>query len=182
MLSYTNYYPHDYFNGSGFHTSMSAKIFVIKGTICPCDYDIRDSDVTFAEIVDLFLLAASTFSNFLIVFQSKITYIILFTSRSEIQHYVLLPKSPYQLFQSVSSHASLFHDDVIKWKHFPRYWPFVWGIHRWPVNSPHKGQWHGALMFLLICACISVWANNREAGDLRRHSADLTSQQCTNIK
>ena len=19
------------------------------------------------------------------------------------------------------------HDDVIKWKHFPRYWPFVWG-------------------------------------------------------
>ena len=23
------------------------------------------------------------------------------------------------------------HDDVIKWKHFPRYWPFVWGIHRW---------------------------------------------------
>ena len=21
--------------------------------------------------------------------------------------------------------------DVIKWKHFPRYWPFVWGIHRW---------------------------------------------------
>ena len=22
------------------------------------------------------------------------------------------------------------HDDVIKWKHFPRNWPFVWGIHR----------------------------------------------------
>ena len=21
-------------------------------------------------------------------------------------------------------------DDVIKWKHFPRNWPFVWGIHR----------------------------------------------------
>ena len=41
----------------------------------------------------------------------------------------------------------LVHDDVIKWKHFPRYWPFVWGIHRWPVNSPHKGQWRRALMF-----------------------------------
>ena len=39
------------------------------------------------------------------------------------------------------------HDDVIKWKHFPRYWPFVWGIHRSPVNSPHKGQWRGALIF-----------------------------------
>ena len=23
------------------------------------------------------------------------------------------------------------HDDVIKWKHFQRYWPFVRGIHRW---------------------------------------------------
>ena len=32
------------------------------------------------------------------------------------------------------------HDDVIKWKHFPRYWPIVGGIHRLPVNSPHKGQ------------------------------------------
>ena len=30
---------------------------------------------------------------------------------------------------------------------FPRYWPFVRGIHRSPVNSPHKGQWRGALMF-----------------------------------
>ena len=44
------------------------------------------------------------------------------------------------------------HDDVIKWKHFPRYWPFVWRIHRSPVNSPHKGQWRRALMFSLICA------------------------------
>ena len=41
------------------------------------------------------------------------------------------------------------HDDVIKWKHFPSYWPFVRGIPRGPVNSPHKGQWHGALMFSL---------------------------------
>ena len=38
-------------------------------------------------------------------------------------------------------HTFVFHDDVIKWKHFPRYWPFVRGIHRSPVNSPHKGQW-----------------------------------------
>ena len=26
-------------------------------------------------------------------------------------------------------------------------WPFVRGIYRSPVNSPHKSQWHGALMF-----------------------------------
>ena len=44
-----------------------------------------------------------------------------------------------------------FHDDVIKWKHFSRCWPFVRGIHRSPVNSPHKGQWRGTLMFSLIC-------------------------------
>ena len=27
------------------------------------------------------------------------------------------------------------HDDVMKWKHFLHYWPFVRGIHRSPVNS-----------------------------------------------
>ena len=35
--------------------------------------------------------------------------------------------------------TSIKHDDVIKWKYFPRYWSFVRGIHRWPMNSPHKG-------------------------------------------
>ena len=63
------------------------------------------------------------------------------------------------------------HDDVIKWKHFPRYWPFVQGIYRWPVNSSHKGQWRGTLVFSLICAWINCWINNREADDLRRHRA-----------
>ena len=63
------------------------------------------------------------------------------------------------------------HDDDIKWKHFPRYWSFKRGIHRSPVNSPHKGQWRGALMFSLICARINVWVNSREAGDSRRHRA-----------
>ena len=38
-----------------------------------------------------------------------------------------------------------------------------------PVNSPHKGQWRGALMFSLICVWINEWINNRKAGDLRRH-------------
>ena len=63
------------------------------------------------------------------------------------------------------------HDDVIEWKHFPRCWPFVREIHRSPVNFPHKGQWHGALMFSFICARINGWKNNREAGDLRRYRA-----------
>ena len=73
------------------------------------------------------------------------------------------------------------HDDVIKWKHFPRYWPFVHGIHRSPVNSPQKqwrdrwiprkSQWRGALVYSLIRAWINGWVNNGDAGDLRRHRA-----------
>ena len=62
------------------------------------------------------------------------------------------------------------HDDVIKWKHFLHYWPFVWGIHRSLVNSPHKGLWCGALMFSLNCAWISgLVKNQRDADDLRYH-------------
>ena len=63
------------------------------------------------------------------------------------------------------------HDDVIKWKHFLCNWLFVRGIHLSPVNSPHKGQWRGILMFSLIGACTNGWVNNRDAGDLKRHSA-----------
>ena len=63
------------------------------------------------------------------------------------------------------------HGDVIKRKHFPRDWPFVWWIYWSTVNSPHKGQWRGALMLTLIRAWINAWANTGEAGDLRRHNA-----------
>ena len=30
----------------------------------------------------------------------------------------------------------VYHGDVMKWKHFPRYWPFVWGIHPPPAPPP----------------------------------------------
>ena len=77
------------------------------------------------------------------------------------------------LFIRIVNHLKLLvaHHDVTRWKHFPRYWPLVRGFRRSPVNSPHKGQWRGALMFSLICACINGWVNNGEAGDLRRHRA-----------
>ena len=65
------------------------------------------------------------------------------------------------------AHSIKPHDGVIKWEYFPRYWPFVRGIH----HSPHKGQWRGALMFSLICVWINGWVNNREAGNWRRHRA-----------
>ena len=71
------------------------------------------------------------------------------------------------------------HDDVIKWRHFPRYWPFVLGFHWSPVNSPNRGQWRGALMFSLICSWINGWVNIGETDDLRRHHAhyDVTVMQ-----
>ena len=79
------------------------------------------------------------------------------------------PFTPSEMLWDLEQLSLLVHDDVIKWKQFPRYWPFVRGIHRSPVNSPHKGQWRRPLMFSFICARINGWVNNREAGDLRRH-------------
>ena len=57
-----------------------------------------------------------------------------------------------------------------------RYWPFVRGIHRPPVASPHKGQCRGAWMFSSICTWANSWANNRVTCEMRRHRAyyDLT--------
>ena len=59
------------------------------------------------------------------------------------------------------------------WRHqletFSALLAFVRGIHRSPVNSPHKDQWRGSLMFSVICAWINGGVNSREAGDLRRH-------------
>ena len=85
------------------------------------------------------------------------------------------PETPFKLkYHNISLTESLWNrvdDDVIEWKHFPRYCPFVQGIHRSPVNSSHKGQWRGALMFSLICAWTNSWANNGDAGDLWRHRA-----------
>ena len=41
---------------------------------------------------------------------------------------------------NITVEVRLEHDDVIKWKYIPRHWPFARGIHRSPVNSPHKWQ------------------------------------------
>ena len=64
---------------------------------------------------------------------------------------------------------------------FPRYWPFVMGIHLSPVDSPQKDRWRGALMFSLISAWTNAKVNDRDDGDfetqsrsLWRHCYDLT--------
>ena len=87
----------------------------------------------------------------------------------------------------LSATDTFFHDDVIKWKHFPRYWPFVRGIYprgiyRSPVNCPTQRpvvRSFGVFFDLRPnqrlskqwCARIKGWVNNGEAGDLRRHRA-----------
>ena len=98
-----------------------------------------------------------------------LTYTNMTNAETDNSGMTIIPLISYMnLFVNV---MKLEHDDVIKWKHFPRNWPFVRGIHRSPMNSPHKGQRRGSLMFSLICVGINGWANNCEGGDLRRHRA-----------
>ena len=70
-----------------------------------------------------------------------------------------------------------YHDDVIEWKHYPRYWPFVRRIQQSPVDSLHKGYWR-ALMFSLTCAWANGWTNTRDSVDLRHHRAHYQWSHC----
>ena len=97
----------------------------------------------------------------------------------------LAHKSSILLSCQLALEQNIIQKDLFPWwRHemetFPCNWPFVWGIHQSPVNSPHKGQWHGALVFSLICASTNDWVNNRDAGDLRCHCAhnDVTWMHC----
>ena len=42
--------------------------------------------------------------------------------------------------------------DVMAWKSFLHNWPFERGIHRWPVDSPHKGS---VMQSFWIIICVS---------------------------
>ena len=68
-------------------------------------------------------------------------------------------------------HFWCWHDDVIKWKHFPRYWPFMRGTtgHRWiPLTKASDAElW----FFSVICTWTNDSANNRDTDDLKRHCA-----------
>ena len=71
----------------------------------------------------------------------------------------------------IAHHESIvIHYDVTKWKHFLRYWFFMRGIHRPPVDSLRKGQWRRALMFSLICAWTNAWAKSRDDSDFSLES------------
>ena len=66
--------------------------------------------------------------------------------------------------------------DVMTWKGFPHYWPFVGGIERWPMDSFHKWQVMWTFdIFLLASVWTNCWKHNRRACELRHIDAHLTS-------
>ena len=71
---------------------------------------------------------------------------------------VNLNKNSSGLWWSSCEPTEKFHEGVIKWKHFLSYWLFVRGSHQSPVDSPHKGQWRGVLMFSLMYDWRNNWA------------------------
>ena len=65
--------------------------------------------------------------------------------------------------------VNLGHTRLYQMKAYPRYWLFAGES---TGHSPHKvQQGGGGLMFSLICAWTNTWANDRDAGDLRRYRA-----------
>ena len=66
---------------------------------------------------------------------------------------------------------NLKNDDVIKWKRFPRYWPFVRGIHRSPVNSLQKRPVTRSFDVFFDLRLKKRLSKQCEAGDLRRQRA-----------
>ena len=76
------------------------------------------------------------------------------------------------------------HDDVIKWKHFPLYWPFVRDIHRSPVTFPSQRPVTRSFDVSLIYTWTNGRINSRDAGDLRRYRAynDVTVMKTTDVE
>ena len=154
-----------------YRTSISLLVMITDWS--PTLIDVSDILLSSSRVI---IIRSSVFSSFNLKKVSLI-HIPIFATQASIRdkasYLDVTSDSLNAIYSRVSSVYRLtHHDDVIKWKHFPRYWPFVRGIHRsrWE-NSLHKGQWRGALMFSLICTRIKGWVNNGEAGDLRRYRA-----------
>ena len=60
--------------------------------------------------------------------------------------------------------------DIMQWKRFPHYWPFLRSL----VNSPHKRPVMQGVCCFFTVARISCEINSRVAGDSRRHGVHMT--------
>ena len=66
------------------------------------------------------------------------------------------------------------HEDIITWYCFLNNWPFVRGIHQWPLVSPHKKPAVQALIFSVLLTWEKCWAKSQVACDLRHHDTHVT--------
>ena len=63
------------------------------------------------------------------------------------EHQVVSNQLPFGcLFNNLSRPTAKKHQS-------PHYWPFVWAIHWWPVNSPHKGPATGKSFHFMTSSC-----------------------------
>ena len=97
----------------------------------------------------------------------------IITSPCHYQYHVILHTYWKRMLSMMLKSNTIYfcHDDVIEWKHLPRYWSFVWEFTgpRWiPLTKASDAE---LLCFLDLCMNKKVEKNNRHAGDLRRHRA-----------
>ena len=97
------------------------------------------------------------------------------------------PDLPISIRDTSLARDTHVHDDIIKWKHIPRHWPFVRGIHWSPTDSPHKGQWSRAFDVLfdlclnkLLSKYSKHWLFETPSRSLWRHCNVITQCQSNN--
>ena len=87
---------------------------------------------------------------------------------------------------------SIFHEDVIKWKHFPRYWSFVRRIHRVSGEFPAQrsmtrlskqwqGWWFETLSRLLWRHCNVVRSSGTYTGAARRWTSIIATETSSSL-
>ena len=69
-----------------------------------------------------------------------------------------------------------YYCDVMIWKHFPHYWPFVRRIHRSPANQ--TGPVMRRFGFHFVLRWTRFWTSNAMTGDLRRLGAHVMWHHC----
>ena len=125
-------------------------LFLIKQTKSPnvqCGtWRKLKSPVELFKLFRLDCLHCNSYTYLHRLFIPVVLVYLLLASTVKISLYTVV--SLYKIHISYFSIHTIY--DVIEWKPFSRYWPFVGEIHRSPVNSPHKGQWRGALVFSLM--------------------------------
>ena len=102
----------------------------------------------------------------------------------------------YNVLYSVSDVIVNVHDDVIKWKYFQRYWPFIRGIHRSPpvtrrfdvsvdvhlnkrLSKQSRCWWFETLWRSLWRHCNENVGQTRRGGMNWGHGLVITSKQKT---